>query len=395
MTLRTRRRFDPSFSIEGFYRRFDSSDPSVSTTYVAQKTRRYDHTVTDESEGKMLKYIAPHYLSINQYDYLSEIGCNTVVPGDEHTLSVELQNFFPPIVADLYSVRHLIPSPLDLVSYANGGLATKLLAKTNPSKPEVSLPAFLGELKDLPHQIYDKGRKALSSGSSLGNRFGILPMVSDVLKMFRLSSAVDKKAVELRNMYKNGGAQRKRELSRTSLSSSYPVREFGLDFQCTDVTTQRVWGTCFWKPVVVPGHFTRGVEVNRAYVSRLLLGISEDKDLTGYARDVWELIPFSWLADWFGNVGDYLDATQGSNLFSANRICLMAHTTTTRTLTGHGASVVLRLDTKERVPATPTLAVTAPFLTPDQTLTLIGLADRNLKQTFKGSGSGPVLGPVG
>lgn len=129
--------------------------------------------------------------------------------------------------------------------------------------------------------------------------------------------------------------------------------------------------------------------MNRAAIRRLLLGISERKDIIGYARDAWELIPFSWMADWYSNFGEYLEATNGSNLYTPSRIAIMARSVTTRSFSGSGASILFQHVTKSRAPAVPTLATRVPILSPDQTLTLIGLTDKHRDFKFKRS-SGPI-----
>jgi len=378
---------------DGYLRTFsDSGD--LGTLYHSNHSLSSYSSITD-----MIGYDTDQPMFLERYYYRNASGSNLTIPPSEYVLGSELRNYFPSFCRDLlHDVPHLLPHPIDLSHGVGDPYAVKLLKETNPSRPLVSLPAFVGELRDLPGSIKRKGLRSLAHTDTLGIRFGMLPLISDILKMLNISEAVDKRSIELQNLKRKGGARVKRTLERKRAQTVDVFSDFDgrLSGSISCVTTQKIWGTCHWIPdrdtldSYVPGR-----QISRGAIKRLLLGIHESKDLVAYGRDAWELIPWSWLADWYGNFGDWYDANSGGNLADASQIFIMSKSETVKTVKGSDMFITMVHETKSRARAYPNLAVSAPTLTPEQTLTLIGLTDRHRRGMLKAPHFGPIIGPSG
>jgi len=276
--------------------------------------------------------------------------------------------------------------------------ATLLASKTNPGRPEVSLPSevvdTLGGLKDLPSNLYQSGKRAIKAGRETNPargfghgatvNFGILPLVSDVLKLSRLSELADKRAIELSNLARKGGSRVKKVLFKgtaTDIQTS-GFHDLGLEYfpgsVLTSTTSALVWGTTHWIPESDAFHFVNEQgQVNRKLITGLLTGVSAYKDKIGYLRDAWELVPWSWAADWCGNFGDYLDAHANSSIATFGPCFIMLQMTTHRSLRTSAGTISLTSVSKERSIGSPSLVLRAPFLSPHKMSILTEIAGRH------------------
>lgn len=185
--------------------------------------------------------------------------------------------------------------------------ATKLLAGTNPSKAYVDIPIGILELKDLPSLLKREGTfiKELAS-ANLKYRFGIKPLVSDLINCIGFGDAVRSRTRELEAMYKSG-------IRRTRMLASGVLHEHadGITLagaSSTDpkgsaekITMYQSWGFVEWFPNSrgVPSH-----DKMHALARKAVMGLTVD------FNTAWNLIPFSWLVDYFGNIGDFFEATR-------------------------------------------------------------------------------------
>jgi len=258
--------------------------------------------------------------------------CNDyVLPGNSHPFSVERRYFVEPPIVGSGTIRGTVgnrweynkygrqdpndinfgwpvrPTSLTSDMPSDGALALTLLKRTNPSRPDIGLDVFIGELRELPSLLTKfKGStlKKIASGN-LRYQFGIAPLVSDLRAMLDIPSIVSKRYRELQALQEKG-LRRKRRLYQNALSGTPgtidavvvgPANKASFRYNTTH--TLECWGFVKWFP---------SPELRYAPSDKLLaLAARSSLGLTIDASTAWNLIPWTWLADWFGNFGDYLE----------------------------------------------------------------------------------------
>lgn len=282
---------------------------------------------------------------------------------------------------------------------------TQVAAATNPSRPSVSLPVFIGELKDIPEMIHSKGSDLLRSqrrydlekpsfrsvkdqlkakpvkgrNSVVEWNFGWAALGRDLTNMLDFAKHVNNRVVELNALYNNGGLKR----SRTLMSRTVKLSSSGEFFQSVGatvvgdtsvVTTIRCWASIHWRPT--EQHFvTQDDLIKRARV--LVHGWEAHPGAVLSA--VWALLPWSWFADYFFNISSYLQATENNVEFSPTNACRMIECSTDKRtritaispgITATPSSSVYV--TKDRYTGVPSLSVlaTQPVIAAQRLLTL-------------------------
>jgi hypothetical protein len=262
---------------------------------------------------------------------------------------------------------------------------TQVQAETNPSKPDVSVPQLLGELKDIPSMLRLKGRRQLDSyhsSSAVGFNFGWAPLIQDLLKMADFSAHVDRKIAELERLHSGRGLSRSRTVfsetiltqgSSTTFQSAWGVSASGF---VTRRYSHAKWGSVNWIPSVP----FKGTAGELAQQARYLV---HGWDASPYAilSTAWELMPWSWFIDYFANIGDYLSANRNGAGAIATMGCSMEHrrtdqqqvvTAVSSNATATGGRYVY--ETKSRVLTAAGITTTVPFLSIGQLVTMSSLA---------------------
>lgn len=225
---------------------------------------------------------------------------------------------------------------------SDNNLLAEGLALSNPNHPDMSLPVFLFELGDIPKMIRRWGQVLLHKPSFSGRtnlraapravassyvewQFGIAPFIKDVQKLLEFQALTDKKIRELKNLESHpGGGTRSRTVYTSDISggvkSSPAISLFNAGSLTYEmITHRRVWVSTRWRSLVpLPDTDAE----RRALAVRLAYGL----DIS--LATLWEAMPWSWLFDWFGNVGDVLSLTRGTVPVTHSRSCLMRHTFT-------------------------------------------------------------------
>jgi hypothetical protein len=216
-------------------------------------------------------------------------------------------------------------------------LAADLLARTNPSRPVIDLPIAIYELREIPSLLRDEGNKIIRglAAGHLAVEFGIKPLVNDLKSLLNFSDEVAKRQRELERLHA-GGLKRKRDLWSGSITAG-PIDiiaqsgdKLTVHMINSKATQCKISGFVRWFPSN-PGLMKGDL---RDQARKAVLGLTLD------FATAWNAIPWSWLVDWCGNVGDILIANR--NLVGANHgpVQIMTQTTTTcdSVLTGIGSA---------------------------------------------------------
>lgn len=261
------------------------------------------------------------------------------------------------------------------------------LAATNPSKPVVDLPVFLAELKDIPSMMLEAGRKKLRQGrpkagnSTAEYNFGWEPLIRDLRKLIDIQASIDSRLKSLGQL-KSGGYSRLGKVEQRDMTLDegeiYPFAGYmgHVRIQPTRHTRIRRWASIRWvlnddSPVNSASDDEMANLAQRAVLGR-----------NASWESVWNAMPWSWLVDYFTNIGELLGASRNFLGCSPISRCVMTHAHSSAsfkiTHNAEGASVALGAPwttTKWRTPmgwAYPTMRL--PVLTVRQLSTLSSIA---------------------
>lgn len=200
--------------------------------------------------------------------------------------------------------------------------------RTRPGNPVASVATLIGEsrefLPSLPKRLYDaigaliarkQSYRRLHGPKGLGDaylnvQFGWLPLVSDIQKMYELYQTLDKRLADI--VRNNDKGVRRRTKLRDSTDSTVTRWESTAPFanwhggvpptwvpgrsvvEQIDTVTDKIWYVAryhYYIPDIGSSQWTK-----RA--TRALYGANFTPEVA------WNLLPWTWLFDWFGNVGD-------------------------------------------------------------------------------------------
>lgn len=286
---------------------------------------------------------APH--QDNGFDKRTEESWQWILDGRLDISSSEYREFLhapctggyilPPSYNDVVNQPTLTNSQLNQY-------ALKTYAQTNPNVPHVDVPTFVAELKDfkdivslktlkdLPALVRDSGRDFLRkiASANLSWRWAIRPLISDVRKLLKYHELVNNKVKELQRL-KTGQWQRRRiqldskahdsnwVLETVHSASGYLVRAW------TRVESRsKTWATTRWRvksTAVIPSVD----DELRSLAIKLTYGLTSAQAL----NVAWELLPWSWLVDWFAHIDDVIDYTNNTVPMETAGVCVMRHFT--------------------------------------------------------------------
>jgi hypothetical protein len=285
--------------------------------------------------------------------------------------------------------------PSNNSAYAEG------LSKTNPNTPQVDLPLFIWELKDIPRMLKAWGdalysKPTFSAGKNLNSlpkavasryleyQFGIAPFLSDLAKILDFQAQVQKKLDQLDRLDKPGGSVRSGTVYKDEYIHSFvhgpnyatSLYQEGRQVWHQDTVARKMWVSTKWVPqVTIP----RTADDRRSLATRLAFGLDISFSL------LWEAMPWSWLFDWFSNVGDLLNLTRNILPVKFSDSCLMDYTVLRRLLHhvsfGAGSSLQIEMpkflyEEKLRTPmgsGLPQIEFGVPFLNGTQVAILSAL----------------------
>lgn len=213
---------------------------------------------------------------------------------------------------------------------------TKALANLNPNKPVVDLPVAIAELKDLPKMIKNIGDllrlgrsgmakdvvKTMAEGH-LNWQFGWAPLINDLSDLLGITDAVNDRLDYLKKL--NEGTIVQRRLGSLSHPSTADRILWTNDGH--GKLFYEFYQTTHWK---TEGWYTARVKLNtplpptdrkqRDLARNAVLGLNVSPSTA------WNLVPWTWLVDWFTNTGDLVSLTQNAIPYKVSNLNVMART---------------------------------------------------------------------
>jgi hypothetical protein len=255
-----------------------------------------------------------------------------------------------------------------------------LLARSNPSRPIVDVPIFLYELRELPDLFRLKGNtvaKKVASGN-LSYQFGWKPLLNDLGNLLGIQASVNKRVAELSNLYQTGGRSVKADVGTTTLPGNESLFGFPPGGGIAYVTHRgscRSWISVSWVPVFDPRGEIPDLNEIRVRAFKAVFGLTVDPST------VWNALPWSWLVDWFSNLGSVLSARRNLVGFVPGQCYAMTTTQKESTYRFEGVSDLTHTPayfseiTKERSGTAPfSITANVPFLSGRQLGILASLA---------------------
>lgn len=202
--------------------------------------------------------------------------------------------------------------------------------RARPGQPTAGLGQMLAEMRDLPRTLRGTARTFSKSWNSMRGRrgfnpktyanewvnqnFGWLPFISDCRKLYNTYKNLDK---QLNYLKRNNGKWVKRHCTLSNTESSNIVSEYAVTshapvlntYYCLGMSTADQGSTRIVSRELIHDWFEGRF---RYYIPDIETPVWKTKavaELFGLmpnAALLWELTPWSWLIDWFSNVGDIL-----------------------------------------------------------------------------------------
>jgi len=304
------------------------------------------------------------------HDYMEGGEINNMVPSSGNDAFPLFQNY----TADAFTFAGRPQFP-EITSYpgeeSSAAYAAHALARTNPNKPNVDIVQNVLELGDIPRTIKVYGETLIEklAENYLRYQFGIKPIVKDISRLINFTELVNRKLDILKKLQDAKGYRKTVTLDKLSASQTNTniiLQSEGAYFVDTFETIGRrsIRGHVRWLPV---GDFSKYSQAEMsALAKRAVLGL--EANLSG----IWEGIPWSWLIDWYTNVGDLLMQTRNLIPVTCDSLTIIRQTesvSTTHRIEGGGLGInpgTVRKIRKERYPASATLDAHLPLLTADQ-----------------------------
>jgi hypothetical protein len=228
-------------------------------------------------------------------------------------------------------------------------------------------------LKDVGRLIRNPTRSF--GGRDLANhylavKFGWLPFVQDIKAVLTLQSQIHNRTKEIERLYSASGLRRRISLGSTRATdkmvnfniSSTPGLEGWVDIDRLTQATR--WGTIRWKPTSLPPLDSSTPSYN-ALARKVVSGFT----IEGLNKGAWDLIPWSFIVNWFSNIGGFMQSNSNTIPALPESACVMTHTTTSNSFTRKdtngdlkGGDGDITYETKARQIGGATLNASLPFM---------------------------------
>lgn len=277
-------------------------------------------------------------------------------------------------------------------------LVTRGIHLTSPNKSHVDLPVFIAELRDIPktykflsemaaelHGRKTVGRILQNAGNAhLTHQFGLEPFVRDMWRIMTFVNVTEARFRDIKAIQSSPrGKGRMRVVWRDKRSMgtftqyASPLYSENNILEVSWFTSREKRFACRW--TASPETFSWSDDELRFRANRIVFGFDTSMS------NLWQAMPWTWLADWFGNTGDYLTKNRNTFPCQPDRMCAMQRMVTgidsTRVISGSGLHTLKAKPNQElrvellRIPISepppPESHFGASFLSPRQ-LSILG-----------------------
>lgn len=247
--------------------------------------------------------------------------------------AAEFTNFYPTVYGQTSTFSHWTGLP---GSPSDTAVATNAAARTNPSRPYVDVPRAVGELFDVVQLIRQTGNTLIKrfAKAHITGAFGLGPLYSDVMKLNNFAQQLDQRLKEMKRLQTKNGFRKTTGHGTYSKSGPW-TRVFqsqGIYYEGVFQTNTVEEVTCHtrWIP---SGNFSfLDAKSLRVLTHDIMLGMRSGKVPIVDMSTIWELIPWTWLLDWAGTVGQYFIAQRNIVPCSFAGAYVMRHT---KSVTSH------------------------------------------------------------
>lgn len=209
---------------------------------------------------------------------------------------------------------------------SNAQASTSAVARTNPSRPYVDVPVNILDIREKPRRILEDIQDLRRRGfwrapprpsprdlrRGVGNawlqyQFMIAPIVGDIVKLANATDQINRRIKAINQLFHGHGIRRTVSTfdGSAQLVQNQTVQSAGVfinvQFTANTSVIQKVHTR--WSPTTECG-LQPSPEQVRAWAVRAVMGLTVD------LSTIWEITPWSWLADWFSDVGTFLKASR-------------------------------------------------------------------------------------
>ena len=214
--------------------------------------------------------------------------------------------------------------------FSTNTLAAKALASANPNTPNIDLPVSIIELRELPQLLRDAGTIALntarrkhakaSARANLAAQFGVAPVISDMLTLMDFVEKVAQRERYLRRLNSEKPVRIKRKITEQNWDTNF-THSGGLPLGVSSIKINYLTTSVYWFTMRAHLSVLMTERDIQTHAFKLVLGID-----TVSVKQLWELLPWSWLIDWFSDVGDILAAYRNGIPFIWSNLNVMCRT---------------------------------------------------------------------
>lgn len=208
-----------------------------------------------------------------------------------------------------YSILVLPSLPASVPDFTTTlwGQGSTGIARARPDAPAVGLASIIGQTRDtLEDLVHLKRTGRARRPSQLGIDFGIMPAISDARKIYKTFMHLDSYLNQMRKD-QDKGVRRHRDLFNSTTTSTSTSTGGWISPTLNLITASQVMTikqtsiVKYWFDGRFRYHIpdTGTSEWSNPAV-RHLFGTSVTPDV------LWDIVPYTWLVDWFSNLGDVL-----------------------------------------------------------------------------------------